>query len=484
MRRGGDYSWARPDPAALVAAGWQFVVRYVSDDRRTMGTPWEKNLDSLEALALSRAGLDIVLVWEGVAVDRDPLKGYAKGVADARAALATALALGAPARPVVYFAVDWNATADQFPAIGDYFSGVASVFGPDRTGCYGHTYLLRYLFAANVISYGWIPRAASWSYGLGESRAQLRQLSGATVGGSSVDLDDATSDDFGQWWRWDVAAWRVARSLEVLRDEIDAAYPDRSKASDGTIGDAAHIAQGSDSDHNPWVHFPPDPTGIVTALDITHDPAHGVDIDVLTDRLAATRDERIKYLIANRLIMSGAAGPSPWVWRPYSGTDPHTNHFHISVVADPRCDDTRPWDVTPRSTHREDGIEMFTLPEGFGCIGSADPLDITKAIVVPVDPGPGYVAWVSMAADFGTPTVRVATQQDGGAWGVKAYTYAGQRVSLGKYTIPGQLSVIRAAKDSTEMAAYQAALTALDDSYKQFKADKIPVGISVRYLPA
>lgn len=139
--------------------------------------------------------------------------------------------------------------------------------------------------------------------------------------------------------------------------------------------------------------------------------------------------------------------------------------------------------ANPPASKREDGIEMFTLPEGFGCIGSADPVDITKAIVVPVDPGPGYVAWVSMAADFGTPTVRVATQQDGAPWGVKAYTYAGQRVSLGKYTIPGQLSVIRAAKDSTEMAAYQAALTALDDSYKQFKADKIPVGISVRYLP-
>jgi hypothetical protein len=77
----------------------------------------------------------------------------------------------------------------------------------------------------------------------------------------------------------------------------------------------------------------------------------------------------------------------------------------------------------------------------------------------------------------------VATQQDGEAWAVKAVTVSGQRASLGRYTKPGQLSVIRAAKDDAEMAAYKAALSATDDSYKQFKPDKVPVGISVRYLP-
>jgi hypothetical protein len=140
-------------------------------------------------------------------------------------------------------------------------------------------------------------------------------------------------------------AWRVAKSLLILRDQINAAYPNRSKASDGTIGDPAHQAQGSASDHNPWLTLYGDPTGIVTALDVTHDPAHGCDINALTDELAASRDARIKYLIANGLILSGNDGPSPWVWRAYSGSDPHTNHFHLSVVADQRCDDTRPWGI-------------------------------------------------------------------------------------------------------------------------------------------
>jgi hypothetical protein len=45
-------------------------------------------------------------------------------------------------------------------------------------------------------------------------------------------------------------AWRVARSLEVLLGQFNAACPGRSKASDGSIGDAAHATR--DSDHKPW----------------------------------------------------------------------------------------------------------------------------------------------------------------------------------------------------------------------------------------
>jgi uncharacterized FlaG/YvyC family protein len=133
-------------------------------------------------------------------------------------------------------------------------------------------------------------------------------------------------------------AWRVARSLLTLRDQINDRYPTRNKASDGTIGDEDH--QNRSSDHNPW--YGP---GIVTAMDITHDPASGVDIDRLTDELAASRDSRIKYVIANDLIMSGAGGPSPWVWREYHGENLHKKHFHLSVVASPACDDTSPWNL-------------------------------------------------------------------------------------------------------------------------------------------
>lgn len=133
-------------------------------------------------------------------------------------------------------------------------------------------------------------------------------------------------------------SWRLARSLETLRAQFDEAYPDRNKASDGTIGDEDH--QNRQSDHNPW--YGP---GIVTAIDITHDPEHGVDIDKITDELAASRDPRIKYVIANSLILDSRPGNSPWQWVAYSGSNPHTRHFHLSVVADERCDDASPWDL-------------------------------------------------------------------------------------------------------------------------------------------
>lgn len=114
--------------------------------------------------------------------------------------------------------------------------------------------------------------------------------------------------------------WRPARAIVTLRDQLNAKYPNRSKASDGTIGDAAHQAVASD--HNP------NTAGVVTAFDITHDPANGLDIAKLATQLVSSGDSRIKYVIANSKI---------WVdgkWSAYSGTsDPHTNHLHLSVSA-------------------------------------------------------------------------------------------------------------------------------------------------------
>ena len=48
-----------------------------------------------------------------------------------------------------------------------------------------------------------------------------------------------------------MSSWRVARAIEQLFVELNAAAPKRSRLSDGTIGDAAHAARTSD--HNPWV---------------------------------------------------------------------------------------------------------------------------------------------------------------------------------------------------------------------------------------
>lgn len=165
-----------------------------------------------------------------------------------------------------------------------------------------------------------------------------------------------------------MADWRVADSLLKLRDEVNAHYPGRSKASDGTIGDPAHQAEGSASDHNPWVK---DSTGegVVTAFDCTHDPAHGVDTYAMAERFRQARDPRLKYCISNRRIFYGGAdqhGHTRWVWQTYTGTsDPHTGHMHVSVsTVQSAYDNPAPWTgvAAPTPPPPEDDMLDLTQP--------------------------------------------------------------------------------------------------------------------------
>lgn len=138
--------------------------------------------------------------------------------------------------------------------------------------------------------------------------------------------------------------WRAMASLLVLRDQVNDLAPDRSRSSDGLVGDEAH--QATNSDHNP--HYVPGVgNDIVTALDLTHDPANGFDSYKFAEVLRTHRDRRIKYVISNHRIFSSYAGGSrpAWAWGPYSGTDPHTNHVHISVLDSPISDTRTPWNL-------------------------------------------------------------------------------------------------------------------------------------------
>lgn len=123
--------------------------------------------------------------------------------------------------------------------------------------------------------------------------------------------------------------WRVAKSLLALRDQVNRKAPNRDKANDGTIGDAAHASRSSD--HNPWVTD--GGVGVVTAIDITHDPAHGCDADAIAEAIRSSRDSRVKYVIWNRRIANPLPldGQPPWAWRPYHGANPHNHHVHVSV---------------------------------------------------------------------------------------------------------------------------------------------------------
>lgn len=133
-------------------------------------------------------------------------------------------------------------------------------------------------------------------------------------------------------------SWKLAPALVQLLSQVNSKWTQRSKSSDGTIGDPAHASRKSD--HNV------DSAGFVRALDITHDPKHGVDSEEIAQGLRASRDPRISYIISNKKICSGVEGPQPWVWRFYGGPNAHNHHVHISVRGAPYRDDAKMWDLT------------------------------------------------------------------------------------------------------------------------------------------
>jgi murein L,D-transpeptidase YcbB/YkuD len=131
-------------------------------------------------------------------------------------------------------------------------------------------------------------------------------------------------------------SYRLAKSLEKLRSQINAANPTRDKSSDGWIGDTSHKARKSD--HNP------NAAGVVTAIDVDRDLAPGRDARVIVTALQHSGDRRIKYLIFDRQI---TVKGDITKWQPYHGPSPHDHHFHISVSSDPNLyDDASDWNIS------------------------------------------------------------------------------------------------------------------------------------------
>ncbi len=123
-----------------------------------------------------------------------------------------------------------------------------------------------------------------------------------------------------------VIQWHTAPSLVKLRSEINARWPNRSRSSDGTIGDARH-AQTTNS-HNPvgTATGPSNGTrGAVHAMDIT---ASGIDVNAVL--AAVIGDSRVWYVIHAGKIWSRTYG---WAQRTQYG-DPHNSHIHINLRED------------------------------------------------------------------------------------------------------------------------------------------------------
>lgn len=193
MRTGLDYAGGRPGGGSIRAAGYDFVVRYLSDGGP--GLPG-KLLEPWEADDLRANGVAIVSNWETTA-DR-MLGGYAAGAYDAQQALDQVLACGGRRDRPIYFSADWDATPEQQGPIDDYLRGAASVIGVENVGIYAG-----YWPGSRALDNGtatWLWQTDAWSGGNADDRRKIHQRIGTVwVGGVDCDENEALADDFGQW---------------------------------------------------------------------------------------------------------------------------------------------------------------------------------------------------------------------------------------------------------------------------------------------
>jgi hypothetical protein len=123
-----------------------------------------------------------------------------------------------------------------------------------------------------------------------------------------------------------VAKSATPAAIAMLR-QATALAPWRRKATDGLLPSIAHLKQSPNSDHN---------TGL--AVDLTHDPKHGIDCAEIFQKLK--EDERVEYLIFNNKIWSRKYAKQGD--RKYTGSNPHKSHIHVSIRPE-FANDTSPW---------------------------------------------------------------------------------------------------------------------------------------------
>jgi hypothetical protein len=181
--KGVDYAWGTPPYDALKQNGYRFAMRYVSHDPG-------KDLKELEKRELHRRGIATGLVFESTS--GRALSGNAAGREDAKFAAARATSLGLSGIPI-YFAVDFDATDAQKPAIANYLKGCASVLGKDHVGVYGGYHVVKYMHDHGVCD--WLWQTYAWSGGLVHPATHIFQWkNGVRIGGLSCDLNKASAE--------------------------------------------------------------------------------------------------------------------------------------------------------------------------------------------------------------------------------------------------------------------------------------------------
>jgi hypothetical protein len=170
----------------LVESGRTFVCRYYFSYSK-----FKDQLTRTEALALSKAGLFIISVWEnGFPTSADYFTAQ-RGRDDAKAAVQRAIEAGQPKGTPIYFAVDADIAAHAADA---YFIAVnhtmQALGSPYKVGAYASGAVLAHLTVKGLIAFRWLAQSRGWSgFEKGKETADIIQGKEGELFGIDVDLD-------------------------------------------------------------------------------------------------------------------------------------------------------------------------------------------------------------------------------------------------------------------------------------------------------
>lgn len=132
---------------------------------------------------------------------------------------------------------------------------------------------------------------------------------------------------------WEGRPWVASTPIIAIANQLSVAFPSGHGA-DGTVASKAHDKASPNSDHRPKPLIGP---GTVRAIDVgINSPAERA----IPETLRQKRDPRVRYAILDGRIFDD----DTWTWRPYTGINPHTTHFHLSVNASADIDG-KAWDL-------------------------------------------------------------------------------------------------------------------------------------------
>ena len=205
-----DHSTRLADPVgfaqAAKAAGYSAVLRYLPLPAGTLAADRVGRLTSFEVVAYHSAGLGVGIIWETTA--ERALGGQTAGLVDGAAARAAAGALGFPADHVIFGAVDFDPTVDQYATIAAYLG--AGQFEP-----YANGPLCSYLSVLGF-THSWMH---NWG-GAGYSDPHIHQQGGqVTVAGVICDLNDVYYTDC-IWWPPAAQPVPVPQSVHFEEDNM------------------------------------------------------------------------------------------------------------------------------------------------------------------------------------------------------------------------------------------------------------------------